>query len=600
MSDLRARSLAFTARTAIGIGLRPPHIGELLSGAVAVDFLEVLTDNFLTPAAAARRVLQDLARHYPLVLHGVGLNLLGPDRPNQRYIDQVARLADQVDAPWVSDHLCWTAAFGHEHHDLLPFPTSSLLVEWLAERAAGVQRRIGRPLALENLSTYLPVRGGDMDDLALLVAVAQQAECKILLDINNIYVSAMNAGRDPLAQLEHVDWTRVAHVHLAGHVEQGDGVRVDTHDQPVSESVWNLYQHAWLRGGPQVTLIEWDAAIPPLDRLLGEVQRAQQVRSVSPHTETPHTVTLAEVSHVQRARKDIRLSQPGAPPDQRPATRVDLLDWQHALTDHLRTPLAAQHGQLRPQPGEAALLSWVDLPTELAQARLAVYQRQVWLRHFSILQAELPTVAHLLGLWTFNRLAEAYLLDFPPVDADLHQLVERWPAFLAGRTEGAQALPQGGHVTRELLAEASHFDLAHRGVLAAPVEPVLTADAAQLRNPHREPWPLHPACAIVWAHPAMATLRQTALHRQDESPLAAPPHAAPVPWLIQATDQTVEARSIAPLHARLYTLLTQSPLASALAQLQKAHPELASDHLAQAVQAAMRDGLISQVWRQRA
>lgn len=577
--------------TAVGIGLRPPHIGDLLSGEVAVDFLEVLTDNFLDPNSPARAKLRTLARHYPLVLHGVGLNLIGPDEPNPRYIDSVAQLADALDAPWVSDHLCWTAAFGHQHHDLLPFPTSSLLVEWLAERAAAVQRRIGRPLALENLSTYLPVRGSDLDDIALLVAVAQQADCSILLDINNIYVSATNAGRDPVALLDQVEWARVAHVHVAGHVKQVDGIRVDTHDHSVCDDVWHLYRHAWARGGPLVTMVEWDAEIPPLDQLVAEAHKARQVRAELRGATGPAFRAEAPNAALPPPRHDGPIAAIAATA---PASRTDLLAWQRALTDHVRTPLEAKHGQLRPQLGETRVLTWVDLPADQAQARLAVYQRQVWLRHFSVLQAELPTVAHLLGLWTFNRLAAAYLLKFPPDDRDLHMLVARWPQFVAHLPD--TYLPDGRRLPRAWLQSASAFDLAHRTVLAAPQADRLTAQAAQQRNPLTESWALHPACAIVWAHPEMAALRELALRRGEETPLALPAQAQDVPWLVRAEENTLESRRIEPLRAQLYQRLTDNPLLAALTQLQREHPAITTDHMAQMVQDALRDGLLAGVW----
>lgn len=267
------------ARDALGLGLRPAHYREIFARPPAVDYFEIITDNFLGDALPPRRNLARVRERYPIVLHGVGLNLLGHAPLDERYIDAVARLADAVDAPFVTDHLCWTGAHGVHHHDLLPAPYTDDLVAFAAERARDVQARLGRPLGLENLSTYVELTASTMPEHEFYTRVVREAGCWLMLDINNVYVSSVNHGFDPHAYLDAIDYARVLQVHLAGHTRLDDGTLIDTHDGPVADAVWALYARAYREHGPFPTLVEWDAAIPPLPEVLAQLERAREVRA---------------------------------------------------------------------------------------------------------------------------------------------------------------------------------------------------------------------------------------------------------------------------------------------------------------------------------
>ncbi|MCX5741376.1 MAG: DUF692 domain-containing protein [Proteobacteria bacterium] len=262
---------------AIGVGLRPVHYPYLLSHWPEVGFFEIITENFLD-APQPMRQLARIRERYPVVLHGVSLNLLGHAALDEAYLDRVCRLADEVDAPFVTDHLCWTGAHGLSHHDLLPTPYTDDLVELAAERAHAVQRRLGRPFGLENLSSYVEFRESTMTEWEFYTRVVEQAGCWFMFDLNNIYVSSVNHGFDAHTYISSIDFTRVLQTHLAGHTRQPDGVIVDTHDRPICDEVWALYAEAWRTAGPFPTLIEWDAAIPPMPELLAEVGKARRVR----------------------------------------------------------------------------------------------------------------------------------------------------------------------------------------------------------------------------------------------------------------------------------------------------------------------------------
>lgn len=266
------------ARDALGIGLRVAHYPYVFSHWPAVDYFEIISENYLSDAAIPQRQLAKLRDKYPLVLHGVGLNLLGHEPISQDYLDRLCRLADSVSAPFVSDHLCWTGAHGITHHDLLPTPFVPQLVELAAERAYQVQRRLGRPLGLENLSSYVSFQESSLTEWEFYTAVVRESGCWSMLDINNIYVSSVNHGFDAQAYLRSIDFARVLQVHIAGHTREPAGNLVDTHAMPVSDAVWQLYAEAWKQGGPFPTLLEWDDQIPPFPAVMAELAKAQQVR----------------------------------------------------------------------------------------------------------------------------------------------------------------------------------------------------------------------------------------------------------------------------------------------------------------------------------
>ena len=267
------------ARDALGLGLRIPHYPYLFEHWPEVGYFEIISENFMSEALPPRRHLDRVRERYPIVLHGVGLNLLSHSELDSAYLDKLCWLAEYVDADFVTDHLCWTGAHGVNHHDLLPTPYVPELVDFAAERAALVQKTLGRPFGLENLSSYVEFKSSTMTEWEFYTAVVQKAGCWFLLDINNIYVSSENHGFDPQTYLESIDFGRVLQAHLAGHTREQNGTIVDTHDHPVASAVWRLYADAWRRGGPFPTMIEWDAKIPPMPEVLAELDKARGARA---------------------------------------------------------------------------------------------------------------------------------------------------------------------------------------------------------------------------------------------------------------------------------------------------------------------------------
>lgn len=263
---------------ALGLGLRARHYPELREPWPELDYFEAISENFLSNAAGPRYQLDRVRERYPIVLHGVGLNLLGPAPPTTDYLDRLAALAEHVDAPFVSDHLCWTGAQGVAHHDLLPVPHVPELLELAAERARHVQQHVGRPFGLENLSSYVELKASTLTEWDFYAGVVERAGCWFMLDINNIYVSSQNHRFSPDDYLARIDFSRVLQVHIAGHTREPNGTIIDTHDHPVADPVWQLYAQAYRRH-PFPTLLEWDSHIPPLAEAVQELYRAKLVRT---------------------------------------------------------------------------------------------------------------------------------------------------------------------------------------------------------------------------------------------------------------------------------------------------------------------------------
>ena len=260
---LRAGAL----RGGVGVGLRVPHLRHIFSHWPDVDFFEIISENFMVDGGPPAENLDRLLSRYPVVMHGVSLSIASAGPLDFDYLRRLKRLADRVDTPWFSDHLCWTQAPGRHLHDLLPVPFTAENARFIAEKARIVQDFVERPFALENLSTYLALRDSTMPEWAFYREVVEGADVGMMLDVNNVFVSAVNLGFNPLAYLDAMPWERVLQVHVAGPTELPDGSLLDTHDGPVRDEVWALYEVVCARAGRVPTLLEWDAHIPSFEEV---------------------------------------------------------------------------------------------------------------------------------------------------------------------------------------------------------------------------------------------------------------------------------------------------------------------------------------------
>jgi uncharacterized protein (UPF0276 family) len=258
-----------------GLGLRREHYHRVVAEKPAIGWFEVISENFMVPGGNPRRVLEAVRRDYPVVLHGVSLSIGSVDPVNRRYLDELDALARAVEPAWISDHLCWGSAHGIYAHDLLPIPYTEEALAHIAARVQAVQDRLGRRILLENPSSYMQLTGADMTEHEFLAELARRADCGILLDVNNVFVSAHNHAFDPRAYIAALPAERVGQIHLAGHSEEGR-LLIDTHDQHVRDEVWDLYGYTIEQLGIRSTMIEWDAQVPELEVLERELDRAAQ------------------------------------------------------------------------------------------------------------------------------------------------------------------------------------------------------------------------------------------------------------------------------------------------------------------------------------
>ncbi|MGV3620887.1 MAG: DUF692 family multinuclear iron-containing protein [Archangium sp.] len=446
----------------VGVGLRSKHYGEFLNGSPRVDWVEAITENFLGLGGRPLAVLEKVRRERPVVLHGVSLGIASVEPPPESYLRSWKQLVERIEPAFVSDHLCWGRAHGRYAHDLLPFPFTEASLRHVVERIARVQDFLGRQLVLENVSSYVTFPSSEMSEWEFVAEVAQRADCKLLLDVNNVFVSAHNHGFDAVTYLNAMPVDRIAQFHLAGHSRQG-ALYIDTHEGQVSDEVLALYAHALHRFGPDVpTLIEWDEGVPSLEVLLSEADR---IRTVTP-------------SPCEAGRGSGR----GAS-----APRVQLIELQSSLFEAITNA------------------SPIDEATRaLTTGHLEVYAEMYWLRLRDVLRATFPACHSALGDEAFDLAVAALLKKGPSTSPSIDAIGEHLAAELASPWNDVAALEW---------ARAQSF--------TAPDAP--TVDFAALQSHDASEWPslelhAHPSLRTL----SLSTDPRPAL--RNEPPVPTPTH----------------------------------------------------------------------------
>ncbi len=259
-----------------GLGLRTTHYNEILAAPQTIDWFEILSENYMVPGGRPLAMLDAIRADYPMVMHGVSMSIGSPQGPSMDYLLDLKKLIQRVQPLWVSDHICWTGVHGKNMHDLYPLPYNEETLAVIVQNIRRIQDVLGRQLVLENVSSYLSFASDSMSEWDFVAAIAEQSDSLILLDVNNIYVSSVNHGFDPLTYLNAIPIQRVQQIHLAGHHDYGTHI-IDTHDHPIVDAVWNLYGEALRRFGPVATMIERDDHIPPLAELIAELDIARDI-----------------------------------------------------------------------------------------------------------------------------------------------------------------------------------------------------------------------------------------------------------------------------------------------------------------------------------
>jgi uncharacterized protein len=258
-----------------GLGLRPQHFEEILQTRPNVDWFEIISENFMGAHQGYKDFLLDLREDYQFAMHGVSLSIGSTDPINKEYLTKLKNLADFLNPVWISDHLCFTGVMGKNTHDLLPIPYTEESLRYIADRIRIVQEFMERPLILENPSSYIEFSSSTLSEPEFIAALAEEADCGLLLDINNVYVSSFNHGMDAKAYIDLMPANRIIQVHLAGHKDCGD-YKIDTHDREVPDEVWKLYKYMISKKGQKSTMVEWDEQIPEFSKLLNEVNKAKE------------------------------------------------------------------------------------------------------------------------------------------------------------------------------------------------------------------------------------------------------------------------------------------------------------------------------------
>ncbi len=343
-----AHDLLATRGTGFGLGLRTQHYADFLARKRPLDWLEIITDNYLIDGGKPLAVLDTIRRDYPVAMHGVAMSIGASQGVDVPYLQRVKALADRIEPLWVSDHLCWTGPGPEQLHDLYPLPYTDESARHVIAQIRHAQDVLGRRLVLENVSSYVRYRQDSASEWQFLAHIAEEADCLLLVDVNNIYVSSVNHGFDPLTYLQALPAHRVQQIHLAGHSDNGDHI-IDTHDYPVAQPVWDLYAQACQRFGAVAAMIERDDHIPPLADLLDELATARRIAAetlASPEPATAAVMPLAPavdplpLAAVQRHFADQVLAGalPQATPDDPVTGRLPI--YHHAYRARLAEVLA--------------------------------------------------------------------------------------------------------------------------------------------------------------------------------------------------------------------------------------------------------------------
>ena len=279
----------------LGLGLRSVHFDHILKESPQVDWFEAISENFMDSHGHAGAVIRQVAERYPVVLHGVSMSIGSSDPLDVDYLTKLKRLADDVQAQWVSDHLCWTGILGLNSHDLLPLPLTEDVLDHVAQRVHVVQEQLQRPLVLENPSTYIEFSQSDISEPEFFTELCTRTDCRLLLDVNNVFVSSFNSARDPWDYLARFPYDRVVQMHLAGHQHCGTHI-IDTHDGPVCSEVWELFRHAWEQCNGVATLLEWDGDIPDFDACHAELLKARKVIHSRPVQAAPSAPSMSDTA----------------------------------------------------------------------------------------------------------------------------------------------------------------------------------------------------------------------------------------------------------------------------------------------------------------
>lgn len=466
-----AHDLIATRGTGFGLGLRTQHYTDFLARQQPLDWLEIITDNYLIDGGKPLAVLDAIRRDYPVAMHGVAMSIGASQGVDVPYLQRVKALADRIEPLWVSDHLCWTGPGPEQLHDLYPLPYTDESARHVIAQIRRAQDVLGRRLVLENVSSYVRYRHDSASEWQFLAHIAEEADCLLLVDVNNIYVSSVNHGFDPLTYLHALPAHRVQQIHLAGHSDNGDHI-IDTHDHSVAQPVWDLYAQACQRFGAVAAMIERDDHIPPLAELLDEMAMARRI--AAEHVASPESATAVPMTWAPAA-------------DPLPLAAVQ----RHFADRVLADPLPP------------------CTPDDLVTGRLPIYHQAYRARLAEVLADTYAKTALYMGSDSFDAHARAFVVAHPPCTRSLNRYGEGLVDALR------QQYPDNPE-----LHELARLDWDLRTRFDGADAPVLNTEEAQADTRWAvQPHVLHPSALLQTATTNVVSL-WNAIHTDDEVPEA--------------------------------------------------------------------------------
>lgn len=506
------------AADAIGLGLRPSFYADLRRGVPAgIGCFELIVENLLGGAVGPMAHAEAVAAQVPVVLHGVGLDLLGDETPERGRLRRIDALARQLGAAWFTDHLCFVGADGWRSHDLLPVPRTWDVVRFAVERIRRVQGELGIPFGIEPLAATLACAEDELPAWAFFAEIVHRSGCGALLELHNAQVVAQNFGEPPDAWIDALDRGQVLQAHVAGAVVPSAGPVVDTHDAPVPDAVWALHERAWARLGPFPVVLEWDADVPPLADCAAVAGRARAHRAVRGDV----VLTARVVGPVGEGT--------GAPPE--------LVSWRSGLIDALRRPLvwaAPRARSAREVPDRLAGRLSGGLRGDGVDG-LVAYHEGGWFRFCHAAQGSYPLLSRVLGLWAFNQVVSAALVRRPPLADDLGVAVGGLSVDLAPGT---------------VAWEAARVDEAFGEAFLSP--PVVLWDGRDAERTMERPLPLAATARVLSLRWPLPPLRSAAVALRADDEVIAVPDEDAGDWVIaRGPDRVVRAVRSEPALSRL-------------------------------------------------
>ncbi len=473
MPEHKPASAPSLARTGLGfgLGLRTPHYNDFLSAPQPLDWLEIITDNFLVDGGKPLVMLERIRRDYPMAMHGVAMSIGAGEGVEVAYLRRVKALADRIEPLWVSDHLCWTGTPPQHLHDLYPLPYTDEAARHVIEQIRRAQDILQRRLVLENVSSYIDFKHNAASEWQFLAHIAEAADCLLLVDVNNIYVSSVNHGFDPMSYLRALPARRVQQMHLAGHSDNG-GYIIDTHDHPVAPAVWALYAQACRLYGPVATMIERDDDIPELGVLLDELAIARRMAGEVAREAIPvGPSTSPGASASASVPADAAAEGPAAPP---------LQQLQRSLASYILD---------RPATDATPVSDWIRTPPGIdAAQRLGIYHNAYRARLAEVLAESFEKTCLYMGSDAFEQDARAFAVSHPPAVRNLAHYGADFAAYLAALYPGNPELRELAQLDWDLRTTFDEADAPALDTQAAGAqEAALWLNRAQ---------PLHPSLKL--------------------------------------------------------------------------------------------------------